>query len=31
VRGERTFTDAETEELVAAGRVLADSLASDRA
>jgi L-methionine (R)-S-oxide reductase len=31
VRGERTFTEAETEELVAAGRTLADSLASGRA
>jgi GAF domain-containing protein len=31
VRGERTFTDEETEELLAAGRVLADSLGQDRA
>jgi L-methionine (R)-S-oxide reductase len=30
VRGERTFTDAETEELLAAGRVLAGSLGQDR-
>jgi L-methionine (R)-S-oxide reductase len=30
VRGERTFTDEETEELLAAGRVLADSLRQDR-
>ena len=30
VRGERMFTEAETEELLAAGRVLADSLASGR-
>jgi len=29
VRGERTFTDEETEELLAAGRVLADSLRQD--
>ncbi|HEY7138728.1 MAG TPA: GAF domain-containing protein [Methylomirabilota bacterium] len=31
VRGERTFTDAETEELLAAGRVLAGSLEPDGA
>jgi GAF domain-containing protein len=30
VRGERTFTDEETEELLAAGRLLADSLGQDR-
>lgn len=30
VRGERAFTDEETEELLAAGRVLADSLGQDR-
>lgn len=30
VRGERTFTDEETAELLAAGRVLADSLGQDR-
>lgn len=30
VRGERTFTDEETEELLAAGRVLADSLGQGR-
>lgn len=29
VRGERTFTDEETEELLAAGRVLANSLGQD--
>jgi GAF domain-containing protein len=30
VRGERTFTDAETDELLAAGRLLADPLAHGR-
>ena len=31
VRGERTFTEAETEELLAAGRVLAGPLARENA
>ena len=31
VRGERTFTEAETEELLAAGRVLAAPLARENA